>query len=200
MLLIRAPLYRSGAPYRLLTPPESACGRTDIETGGIPMQAKLLAALLVLTAAPALAQSAEPARYQLISVSGGFVRLDMVSGVMTFCRDEVDSFRCSPISTENAKAKQPEAGVQPNSALEPKRHSERLGGDSGDQDDMTSGDRGRHRDRVGRDGDDDTFRKSERGFKDEDSIENFDRALSMMQRAMRGFMAMSKEHPRDCAL
>ena len=138
------------------------------------MQAKLLAALLALTAVPAYAQTNEPVRYQLISVAGGFVRLDTVSGVMTFCRDEVDSFRCSPISTDVASTeKEPGAGAVP-------KHDE----------DAMSGDR---------DGDSSEM-KREPGFKGDSSVEDFDRALTMMEKAMRSFMAMSKENPKDCAL
>jgi hypothetical protein len=137
------------------------------------MQAKLLAAILALAAFPALAQSNDTARYQLISVSGGFVRLDMVSGVMTFCRDEVDSFRCSPISTDPSKADaEPEAGAVPRK----------------DQDEAK-----RDRDRDG-------MMKEQRGFREDNSIEDFDRALSMMEKAMRSFMAMTRENPRNCEL
>lgn len=124
------------------------------------MQAKLLAVIFVLVAFPALAQGNEPARYQLISVSGGFVRLDTVTGVMTFCRDEVDSFRCAPISTDPARA-----GAQPDAHATPKDGAER-----------------------------------EQGKKDDSSAEDFDRALSMMEKAMRSFMAITRENPRECAL
>jgi hypothetical protein len=137
------------------------------------MQAKLLAAVLVLAAFPAFAQSSDTSRYQLISVSGGFVRLDMVSGIMTFCRDEVDSFRCAPISTDPAKADaEPEAGAVPR-----------------EDRDEAKRDRGR-----------DDMMKEERGFREDNSTEDFDRALSMMEKAMRSFMAMTRENPRDCSL
>jgi hypothetical protein len=133
------------------------------------MQAKLLAALLVLTAFPAFAESNETPRYQLISVSGGFVRLDMVTGVMTFCRDEVDSFRCGPIPADaDKRAMRPDAGkeeARPEAGIEP------------------------------REGD-----RREPGFKEDKSSEDFDRALTMMDKAMRHFMAMSKEKPKDCDL
>jgi|EndMetStandDraft_4_1072995.scaffolds.fasta_scaffold669118_1 hypothetical protein len=120
------------------------------------MSVKILAALLALTALPAFAQEKEPARYQLISVSGGFVRLDAVTGEMTFCRDEVDSFRCSPISTDAAKMEvKPEAGA-----------------------------------RLQRD----------TAKKDDSAIEDFDKALTMMERAMKSFMAMTQENPKECAL
>jgi hypothetical protein len=136
------------------------------------MQAKFLAAVLVLAAFPAFAQSNDTARYQLISVSGGFVRLDMVTGVMTFCRDEVDSFRCGPIAADPAKADaEPEAGAVP-------------------KQDEAKRDRGR-----------DDMMKEERGFREDDkSTEDFDRALSMMEKAMRSFMAITRENPRQCAL
>lgn len=137
------------------------------------MQAKLLAAVLVLAAFPAFAQSNDTARYQLISVSGGFVRLDMVTGVMTFCRDEVDNFRCAPISTAPAKADaEPEAGAVPK----------------------------QDQDQAKRDHSRDDMMNGERGFRDDKSTEDFDRALSMMEKAMRSFMAMTRENPRDCAL
>lgn len=133
------------------------------------MQAKLLAALFVLTAFPAFAQSNEAARYQLISVSGGFVRLDMVTGVMTFCRDEVDSFRCGPISADADKqAMRPDAGeekARPEAGIEPQQ--------------------GDHR---------------QPGFKEDKSSEDFDHALTMMDKAMRHFMAMSRENQKDCNL
>ncbi len=132
------------------------------------MKATILAAVLALAAVPALAQSSDTARYQLISVSGGFVRLDMVTGVMTFCRDEVDSFRCSPISAEM----QPEAGAVPKQ-----------------EQDEVKRDRGR-----------DDMMKEQRGFREDKSTEDFDRALSMMEKAMRSFMAMTRENPRDCSL
>lgn len=124
------------------------------------MQAKLLAALFVLTAFPAFAQSNETARYQLISVSGGFVRLDMVTGVMTFCRDEVDSFRCSPIQADTARQE-----MRPGAGIEPRQSDGR-----------------------------------EPGFKEDKSGEDFDRALSMMDKAMRRFMAITQEKQRDCDL
>lgn len=124
------------------------------------MQVKILAALLALTAVPAMAEEASTARYQLISVSGGFVRLDMVTGIMTFCRDEVDTFRCAPIPTDTAK-------------------SEKLPG---------AGDVTKDESRLDR-------------VKPDDNIDqDFDRALSMMDRAMRHFMKMSKENQKDCAL
>jgi hypothetical protein len=136
------------------------------------MKATLLAAILALTAVPAFAQSNDTARYQLISVSGGFVRLDLVSGVMTFCRDEVDSFRCSPIPTETAKTEiEPEAGTVPKQDQDARR------------------DRGRN-----------DMLEEQRGFREDKSGEDFDRALTMMEKAMRSFMAMSRENPRDCAL
>jgi hypothetical protein len=137
------------------------------------MQAKLLAAVLVLAACPVFAQSNDTARYQLISVSGGFVRLDMVTGVMTFCRDEVDSFRCAPIPADAARDEtQPEAGANPKA----------------DRDEAKR-DRGR-----------DDMMKEERGFREDKSTEDFDRALSMMEKAMRSFMAMTRENPRNCDL
>lgn len=135
------------------------------------MKSTLLAAVLALTAVPALAQSNDTARYQLISVSGGFVRLDMVTGIMTFCRDEVDSFRCSPISADSAKTEmRPEAGADP-------------------KEDQAERDRGRK-----------DMLQGERGFREDQSSEDFDRALSMMEKAMRSFMAMTRENPRDCSL
>lgn len=124
------------------------------------MQAKLLAAFLAAAAFPALAQTSEPVRYQLISVSGGFVRLDAVTGTMTFCRDEVDSFRCTPIAADPARAE-----MQPNAGVTSK--------------DAAKGDRDR---------------------KEDSSVEDFDRALTMMEKAMKRFMAMTNENPRDCAL
>lgn len=128
------------------------------ETGGKPMQAKLLAVVLALVAVPAAAQPGEAARYQIVPVSGGFVRLDTASGAMTFCRDEVDKFRCEPLAAERDKA---EAGAPPQNQ------------------------------RAGRDG----------ATKEEDnSAEDFDRALDMMEKAMRRFMAITEENPRDCAL
>lgn len=124
------------------------------------MQAKLLAAFLTAAAFPALAQTTEPVRYQLISVSGGFVRLDAVTGTMTFCRDEVDSFRCTPIPTDPAKAeRQPNAGVMPKDSA-----------------------------------------KGDKDSRQDSSEEDFDRALTMMEKAMKRFMAMTNEDPRDCAL
>jgi hypothetical protein len=42
--------------------------------------------------------------------------------------------------------------------------------------------------------------KEERGFREDNSTEDFDRALSMMEKAMRSFMAMTRENPRDCSL
>ena len=133
------------------------------------MQAKLLAAFFVLAAFPAFAQSNDTARYQLISVSGGFVRLDMVTGVMTFCRDEVDSFRCGPIAADaDKRAMRPDAGrqeAQPEAGIEPRQGDRR-----------------------------------EPGFKEDKSSEDFDHALSMMDKAMRHFMAMSRENQKDCNL
>ncbi len=124
------------------------------------MQAKLLAAVLAVAALPAHAQSPEPVRYQLISVSGGFVRLDAVSGAMTFCRDEADSVRCVPVPADAASAGiQPDAGATPNQ-----------------------------------------MNRSDSGKRDGSSVEDFDRALSLMEKAMKSFMAMSRENPRDCSL
>ncbi|MDB5522907.1 MAG: hypothetical protein JWM58_670 [Rhizobium sp.] len=128
------------------------------------MQAKLLAGFLALAAFPALAQTNEPVRYQLISVSGGFVRLDAVTGTMTFCRDEVDSFRCTPIAGDPAKVDmQPGAGATSKDAA---------------------------KDPV----------KGEIDRKEDSSLEDFDQALTIMEKAMKRFMAMSNESPRDCAL
>jgi hypothetical protein len=147
------------------------------------MQAKLIAAVLAVMAMPAYAQSPEPVRYQLISVSGGFVRLDTVSGVMTFCRDEVDDFHCSPVPADSATA-----GIQPETGAIPRKEDDSAGANRAD--DGSDRDRSEMRDR--------------RGFREDSSVENFDRALSMMEKAMRSFMAISKESsketPRDCAL
>jgi hypothetical protein len=165
-----------------------------VETGEKPMQAKLLAAVLALVAFPALAQSNDTARYQLISVSGGFVRLDMVTGVMTFCRDEVDSFRCAaiPVKSEKTDAN-PDAGIDPGNGKDASRS------DRDQPDGMTEQDRRDDGNTAGRDAD----RQDERqrpGFKNDSSEQDFDRALSMMERAMKSFMAMSKENRKDCEL
>ena len=78
------------------------------------MHAKILAVLIVFAGLPAMAAPNAPGRYQILSVSGGFVRLDTVTGATTLCRDEVDSFRCTPIpiADETAPGKA-EAGATP---------------------------------------------------------------------------------------
>jgi hypothetical protein len=163
------------------------------------MQAKRLAILsasvaLVATCAalPAAAQSGEPGRYQLVSVAGGFVRLDTTSGAMTFCRDDVDTVHCGAIAADKAKAMDPKAGVEPRAGQEENR-DDRAGIDRPE--------RGENPDIAGRAGEDGGFAiRPEPGFKQRGSLEDFDHALSMMERAMKGFMAMSRENQRDCAL
>lgn len=154
------------------------------------MQVKLLTAFLALTAFPAFAQSDEPVRYQLISVSGGFVRLDTVSGVMTFCRDEVDSFRCSPISADASADMRSDKGEVKRDQNGVKRDQDGVTRDSEQKQGMIERDR---------QGDRDTARR-DRGFREDSSSEDFDRALTMMEKAMRSFMAITRESPRECAL
>lgn len=97
------------------------------------MRLTVLSSLLVLIAAPAMAGPDDPGRYQILSVSGGFVRLDTVSGATTFCRDEVDSFRCSaiPIAAENQPSKA-EAGATRSTAPDDQATT----GDSKSSDDL----------------------------------------------------------------
>jgi hypothetical protein len=166
------------------------------------MQAKLLAALFALTAMPAYAQSTEPVRYQLISVSGGFVRLDTVSGVMTFCHDEVDSFRCSPISADSVKPDDSaKTKMAPAAGADPKDDENAMRGDSDRDDGMANQEREDDSRSAGREPDrQDDGMSRRRGFRNQSSDEDFDRAMSMMDRAMKHFMAMSKESQKDCAL
>ena len=119
------------------------------------MLARSLALLLALTALPAQAQTNEPARYQIISVSGGFIRLDAINGTMTFCRDEVDKFRCEPLVAGPDKAP---AGAEAGAT------------------------------------------KKNDTAKNNTDTEDFDKALGMMEKAMKSFMAMTKENTPECAL
>lgn len=121
------------------------------------MQAKPFALLLALIAAPAAAGASETGRYQIATVSGGFVRLDTMSGAMTFCRDEVDKFRCEPLAAAPLGA---EAGANAGGKRPDAKNTQR----------------------------------------DDSSLEDFDNALGMMEKAMRAFMAMARENPRECAL
>jgi hypothetical protein len=120
------------------------------------MHATSLAILLTLASVPALAATNEPVRYRITPVSGGFVRLDTASGAMTFCRDEVDKFRCEPLPVEADKAAAASA--------------------------------------RGETSKNDATRNSDT------SLQDFDKALSLMERAMKSFMSMTREDTRQCAL
>jgi hypothetical protein len=121
------------------------------------MRLTILSMLLTLVAVPAIAGSDEPGRYQILSVSGGFVRLDTATGATTFCRDEVDSFRCAPVPIAVDKAPA-EAGA--------------------------TGDRTR----------------DSRSPDDAAANDDLDKALTFMEKAMRGLMAMTEEKTPECAL
>lgn len=123
------------------------------------MHATSLAILLALASVPALAATNEPVRYRITPVSGGFVRLDTASGAMTFCRDEVDKFRCEPLPVEADKAPA-DAGASAR----------------------------------GETSKNDATRNSDT------SLQDFDKALSLMERAMKSFMSMTRDDTRQCAL
>jgi hypothetical protein len=162
------------------------------------MQANLATAVLttlglsISLVPPAAAQAAEAGRYQLVPVSGGFVRLDTASGAMTLCRDDADTLHCNPVDAEQA------------STIDPQREAEPRAGQESNRDDragMARPERDARADKDSRAGEDGGFAiRPEPGFKQQGSLEDFDHALSMMERAMKGFMAMSRENQRDCAL
>ncbi|MBL0371848.1 hypothetical protein JJB09_07380 [Rhizobium sp. KVB221] len=116
------------------------------------MLPRFLPLAIALAVLPAMSFAAEPAasRYQIVPVSGGFVRLDTVSGALTFCRDEVDDFACRAVDAGGL------AGSEP--------------GKQALQQDRTS------------------------------SAEDFDRALSAIERAMKSFMSIAGEKTKDCTL
>ena len=68
---------------------------------------RLIAALAVpafvaLAAGSASAEGEKevPARYQILAVKDGFVRLDTQTGTMVHCQSEIGNFNCAAIETE----------------------------------------------------------------------------------------------------
>jgi hypothetical protein len=60
----------------------------------------LVAAGLAWPAASAFADEAVAPRYQIEKTKYGFVRLDRLSGAMTFCREGDENLTCDPASAE----------------------------------------------------------------------------------------------------
>jgi len=56
-----------------------------------------LAALLLMPASFASAADPAAGRYQIVTVTGGFVRLDTQTGAMTYCLDGATEPRCAAL-------------------------------------------------------------------------------------------------------
>jgi hypothetical protein len=70
-----------------------------------PLRISATAAMLACLAAPALAQAtpdAENGRYTLTPMSGGFVRLDTRTGVVSHCGDKGNGWACYALPDERA--------------------------------------------------------------------------------------------------
>lgn len=113
----------------------------------------LLPVAMVLASIPAIAgaETTSTARFQIVAVSDGIVRLDTQTGAMTHCRDAGEGLNCTSIIVDEPKA----ALAKPDA-----RSSE-----------------GRN-----------------------NSLQDFDQALGMMERAMKSFMSMTRETDKGCSL
>jgi hypothetical protein len=107
-----------------------------------------VAVALATVAAGANAQPAQ--RYEIVAVSDGIVRLDIVTGAMTHCRDAADGFACTAIAGAQGEAVPGRLETPP--------------ADSGD------------------------------------TLQDFDQALGMMEKAMKSFMDITGQADRSCSL
>lgn len=96
-------------------------------------------------------EAAPTARFQIVAVSDGIVRLDTQTGAMTHCRDLGDGLSCEAIATD-----------EPNAALARPEMRPSEGKNT--------------------------------------SLQDFDQALGIMERAMKGFMSMTRDADKSCSL
>ena len=61
-----------------------------------------ITAMLFCLVVPALAQEAEKGRYTLVPMSGGFVRLDTHTGVVSHCENKGSGWACYVLPEEHA--------------------------------------------------------------------------------------------------
>jgi hypothetical protein len=61
-----------------------------------------ITAMLFCLVVPALAQEAEKGRYTLVPMSGGFVRLDTLTGVVSHCENKGSGWACYVLPEEHA--------------------------------------------------------------------------------------------------
>jgi hypothetical protein len=113
----------------------------------------LLPVAMALASIPATAgaETTSTARFQIVAVSDGVVRLDTQTGAMTHCRDAGEGLNCTAIVTDEPKAALAKPDVKPSEGKNT-------------------------------------------------SLQDFDQALGMMERAMKSFMSITKETDKSCSL
>lgn len=70
------------------------------------MRMIIMTSLAAVFAAPSLAADNPPGRYSLLSVDGGFVRLDTTTGDMVSCTNLGGTFSCSPLAVTRTETKE----------------------------------------------------------------------------------------------